>query len=177
MADIMTDTPVRIAPLPAGGKLILRADAADKKIAAAAKKALGIALPTGPLTSTAGDKATMCWLGPDEWLLLCAEEEREILQAALETGLAGQHASVVDVSDAYLGFDVTGEKAAELLAKGCSLDLHPTAFPVGRVARTTLAKADITLLRTAEGFRLYVLRSFADYAGLWLEDAAREYGG
>lgn len=105
------------------------------------------------------------------------EEERAALQAALETGLAGQHAAIVDVSDVYLGFDVAGEKAAELLAKGCSLDLHPTAFAQGHVARTTLAKADITLLRSAEGFRLYVLRSFADYAGLWLEDAAREYGG
>jgi sarcosine oxidase, subunit gamma len=177
MADIMTDTPVRIAPLPAGGKLILRADTADKKIAAAVKKALGVALPAKPLTSAAGDKATACWLGPDEWMVLCAEEEREALQAALETALAGLHASVVDVSDAYLGFAITGEKATELLAKGCSLDLHPTAFPEGRVARTTLAKADITLLRTAEGFRLYVLRSFADYTGLWLEDAAREYGG
>lgn len=177
MADTMTDTPVRIAPLPAGGKLILRCDSADKKTAAAAKKALGLALPTGPLTSAAGDKATACWLGPDEWLLLCTEEEREALQAALETGLAGQHAAIVDVSDAYLGFDIVGEKAGELLAKGCSLDLHLSAFAQGRVARTTLAKADITLLRTAEGFRLYVLRSFADYLGLWLEDAAREYGG
>lgn len=177
MADTMTDTPVRIAPLPPEGKLILRADAADKKIAAAVKKALGVALPAEPLTSAAGDKATACWLGPDEWLLLCAEDGREALQTALETALSGQHASVVDVSDAYLGFDVVGGKAAELLAKGCSLDLHPTAFAQGRVARTTLAKADITLLRTAEGFRLYVLRSFADYTGLWLEDAAREYGG
>lgn len=177
MADTMTEMPVRIAPLLAVGKLILRCDAADKKIAAAAKKALGVTLPTEPLTSTTSDKATVCWLGPDEWLLLCAEEERETLQAALETGLAGQHAAIVDVSDAYLGFDIVGEKAAELLAKGCSLDLHLSAFAQGRGARTTLAKADITLLRTAEGFRIYVLRSFADYAGLWLEDAAREYGG
>lgn len=177
MADTMTETPVRIAPLPAVGKLILRCDSADKKTAAAAKKALGIALPTEPLTSAASNKATACWLGPDEWLLLCAEEERETLQAALETALAGLHVSVVDVSDAYLGFEIVGEKATELLAKGCSLDLHPSAFPEGSVARTTLAKADIALLRTAEGFRLYVLRSFADYAGLWLADAAREYGG
>lgn len=175
MADMVTHTPVRIAPLPARGKLILRCDTGDRKIAAAAKKVLGIALPVEPLTSNASDKATACWLGPDEWLLLCAEEECDALQAALETGLAGQHAAIVDVSDAYLGFDIVGEKAAELLAKGCSLDLHPSTFPEGRVARTTLAKADITLLRIADGFRLYVLRSFADYAGLWLADAAREY--
>ena len=175
MADTMTETPVRIDHLPPEGKLIMRCDTADRKIAAAAKKALGLALPVEPLTSAAGEKANVCWLGPDEWLLLCAEDGREALQTALETALAGQHASVVDVSDAYVGFAVTGPKAAELLAKGCSLDLHPTAFAQGRVARTTLAKADITLLRTAEGFRLYILRSFADYAGLWLTDAAREY--
>jgi sarcosine oxidase subunit gamma len=176
MADPMTDFSVRIAPLLPEGKLILRCDAADKKIAATAKKALGIALPTEPLTSSASDKATICWLGPDEFLLLCAEDTRGDLQAALETALAGQHASVVDVSDAYAGFAITGPKAAELLAKGCAIDLHPVAFGQGQVVRTLLAKADITLLRDAAGFRLYVLRSFADYAGLWLADAAREYG-
>lgn len=176
MADTMTDTAVRIAPLPPEGRLILRCDASDRKIAAAAKKALSIALPTDPLTSNAGEKANVCWLGPDEWLLLCAEDAREALQTALETALAGQHASVVDVSDAYAGFAITGPKAAELLAKGCAIDLHPSAFAQGHVVRTLLAKADITLLRDAAGFRLYVLRSFADYAGLWLADAAREYG-
>jgi sarcosine oxidase, subunit gamma len=177
MADTMTDTAVRIAPLPPEGRLILRCDASDRKIAATAKKALSIALPTDPLTSNAGDKATVCWLGPDEWLLLCAEDGREALQTALEAALAGLHASVVDVSDAYVGFAITGQKAAELLAKGCAIDLHPVAFAQGKVVRTLLAKADITLLRDAAGFRLYVLRSFADYAGLWLADAAREYGG
>ena len=177
MADKMTDTAVRIAPLPPEGRLILRCDASDRKIAAAAKKALGIALPTEPLTSSARDKATACWLGPDEFLLLCAEDGREALQTALETALAWQHAAIVDVSDAYAGFSITGPKAAELLAKGCVIDLHPVAFGEGKVVRTLLAKADITLLRDAVGFRLYVLRSFADYTGLWLADAAREYGG
>ena len=166
MADTMTDTPVRIDHLAPEGKLILRCDAADKKIAAAAKKALGLALPVEPLTSTDGEKATLCWLGPDEFLLLCAEDERETLQAALEAALAGWHAAIVDVSDAYAGFAITGPKAAELLAKGCAIDLHPSAFGQGQVVRTLLAKADITLLRDAAGFRLYVLRSFADYTGL-----------
>lgn len=177
MADITSDKLVRIDHLPPEGKLILRCDAADKKIAAAAKKALGVTLPTEPLTSTASGKALVCWLGPDEFLLLCPEDAREALQAALEAALAGQHAAFVDVSDAYLGFGVAGPKAAELLAKGCAIDLHPMAFAEGKVVRTLLAKADITLLREADGFRLYVLRSFADYAGLWLADAAREYGG
>ena len=177
MADTMTETPVRIDHLPPEGKLILRCDAADKKIAAVAKKALGLALPVEPLTSSASDKATACWLGPDEFLLLCAEDGREALQTALETALAGWHAAIVDVSDAYAGFAITGPKAAELLAKGCAIDLHPMAFTEGKVVRTLLAKADITLLRDAAGFRLYVLRSFADYTGLWLADAAREYGG
>lgn len=176
MADRTTEKPVRIDHLSPEGKLILRCDASDKKLAAAAKKALGITLPTESLNSSTGEKVTACWLGPDEWLLLCAEDGREALQAALEAALAGQHAAIVDVSDAYLGFAIAGPRAAELLAKGCTIDLHPSAFGQGRVGRTLLAKADITLLRTADGFRLYVLRSFADYAGLWLEDAAREYG-
>ena len=177
MAEMMQDTPVAIAALPETGKLILRADAETADIRAAIAGVLTAPLPVEPLTSRAGDKATALWLGPDEWLLLCAEADRAGLQEALETALAGQHASVVDVSDSYQGFSVTGPKAAELLSKGCAIDLHPVAFAEGKVVRTLLAKADITLLRSEPGFQLYVLRSFADYTRLWLDDAGREYRG
>ncbi|KZC97636.1 sarcosine oxidase subunit gamma [Oceanibaculum pacificum] len=177
MADTMQDIPVAIAALPENGKLILRADAQNADIRAAIAGVLTAPLPVEPLTSMAGDKATALWLGPDEWLLLCAEADRAGLQQALEANLADLHASVVDVSDAYSGFAVTGPKAAELLSKGCAIDLHPVAFAEGKVVRSLLAKADITLLRTAADFQLYVLRSFAAYTRLWLDDAAREYRG
>lgn len=177
MADTMQGSPVAIAALPENGKLMLRADAENADIRAAIAGVLTAPLPVEPLTSMAGDKATALWLGPDEWLLLCPEADRAGLQQALEAALSGLHASVVDVSDSYLGFSVTGPKAAELLSKGCAIDLHPLAFAEGKVVRTLLAKADITLLRMAAGFELYVLRSFADYTRLWLDDAGREYRG
>ena len=98
--------------------------------------------------------------------------------------LNGVHAALVDLTDAQTIIRVSGPRARDLIAKGCTLDLHPRAFGAGHVARGTLAHAQITLLQTASdgetggpAFDLYVGRSFAQHLWCWLEDAAREYLG
>ena len=62
--------------------------------------------------------------------------------------------------------------AAEVLAGGCALDLHPSVFPPGSCAQTLLARAQVILYRTDEHtFRILVRPSFADYLRAWLRDA------
>ena len=70
------------------------------------------------------------------------------------------------------------EVARDLLAKGCTLDLHPRAFKVGACAQTGLARAGaiLHLVDEAPTFEITILRSFADYMWVWLADAAEEYG-
>ena len=65
-----------------------------------------------------------------------------------------------------------------MLAKGCPLDLHPLVFRPGDCAQTLLAKANIIIrcVDDSSSYELIVRRSFADYAALWLHDAALEYG-
>jgi sarcosine oxidase subunit gamma len=85
---------------------------------------------------------------------------------------------VVDDTHRLHTLRLAGPHAADALAAGCPLDLHPRAFPPGSVARTLLGKVGITLHRLdAIVFELHVDRSFAEYAWLFLAQAARELNG
>ncbi len=100
------------------------------------------------------------WLGPDEWLVLGGREE----------DYAGMPAAV-DVSANRICLELSGDGAADVLARGCALDLHPSVFPPGRCAQTLVARAQVILYRTEDAFRLLVRPSFADYLRAWLRDA------
>ena len=90
----------------------------------------------------------------------------------------GAHAAVIDLSESRAVIAVSGVRARDLLSKGCTLDLHPRAFPVGTCAQTVLARASVLvhLVDDTPTFEITILRSFADYLWTWLADAAREYG-
>ena len=64
------------------------------------------------------------------------------------------------------------------MSKGCTVDLHPRVFGPGRCTQTHLGKAVVLIrqLDDSPSFDIIVRRSFADYLGLWLKDAALEYG-
>jgi sarcosine oxidase subunit gamma len=157
-----------LSAAPAAERISLRARAdGAKKLA----KALGLALPTKPNSSTGKGGTTALWLGPDEWLLIGDEGH----------GIAGRLAdasgvlfSAVDISHRNTAIYVEGEKAEAVLNSGCPRDLSPGAFPVGACARTILAKAEVVLLRETETrFRVECWRSFSDYVWNYLADAAK----
>ena len=113
--------------------------------------------PVEPNT-VAGD---VLWLGPDEWLVVNGREEDYPDAAA-----------AVDVSAERVCLELAGADVEDVLARGCSLDLHPSVFPPGRCAQTLLAKAPVILHRTGgETFRIFVRPSLAPYLRSWLEDA------
>ena len=145
---------------------------------AAVGEALGLALPVQPGTvSRTGDRA-LVWLGPDEWLLVAPPGEQTLLAQALRTALGGGLGTVVDQSAHRTTLDVQGPLARDLLARGCSLDLHPSVLTTGRCAQTLVARAPVLLLPREDGagFWLLVRSSFAGYLADWLLDAAVEFG-
>lgn len=122
---------------------------------------------------------TALWLGPDEWLVLAPQGRQESLGKALRHAIGTEGGTVVDLSAHRTTVELTGERASEVLAKGCALDLHPTVFSPGSCAQVLLAQAPI-LLVTREGdhpaYWLLVRASFATYVADWLLDACLEYG-
>ena len=162
------------------GIVDLRGKADEAGFAAAAKKALGFALPTEACTAAGKGDVAALWQGPDEWWIVAPEDGAGMAER-LSKALDGQHAAVTEVGESRCCIRVAGPHARDLLAKGCPLDLHPRVFGAGRCAGSMLAKAGVTLHQVSDGdegpvFDIYVLRSFADYLWRWLEDAAQEYG-
>lgn len=148
---------VAMRPAPDLHRLALRGDPA------ALGAAFGIALPTVPCRSATVDGRAALWLGPDEWLLLSPNR----LDPVEVPGGA-----VVDVSHRQIGLLLDGCAAADTLAAGCPLDLHPAAFPPGMCTRTVFGKAEIVLWRTEAGFHLEVWRSFAAYVCALMAEAS-----
>ncbi len=168
---------VRVEVSPHQDTINLRGDPADKAFVSAANKILRQDLPLGPNTVSNGI-STIYWLGPDEWLIVTPGGERPTLPILLDDALHGMHASLNDLTGGQVAMRISGDNAAALLAKGCTIDLHPTIFSTGQCAQTGLAKASILLSKVddAPTFDVIVRRSFAEYLALWLQHAGAGYG-
>ena len=176
--DPADDAGVVISERPFLGHLNLRGDPGDSGFTTAAEAVLGLALPTEPNTTAEAGALLALWLGPDEWLVVTPPDAQTLLADSLETALDGMHASVTDVTGGQTVITLRGPSARDVLAKGCPLDLHPLVFQPGDCAQTLLGKANVTLrcVDDTPSYELIVRRSFADYAALWLQDAALQYG-
>ena len=137
----------------------------------------GTALPEGANSfSVSGDRRAL-WLGPDESLLICADQDAAELHRTLITQLSGQHFQLTLLSDALTVYELDGPYVREILAKGCALDLHGSVFRPGQCAQSSLERTAVTLMCEAvNSFRLICRTSFSDYVETWLKDAATEHG-
>ncbi len=159
------------------GMMNLRGQRTNPAFGSAIKKVVGAALPSVNETSGKSEGVHVLGLGPDEWLIITPTGDEANLKANLEKAVADFHAAVTLTGESMTVIRLTGAHARDVLAKGCPVDMHPRVFGSGQCAQTTLARADITMHRTADdAFDIIVRRSFAEYVWTWLEDAAREYG-
>ena len=133
-------------------------------------------LPDNNRVVSVGDRHIV-WLGPDEFLLLCAAGSETHLHSQLTLDMAGIHAAVTNVTDSLCALSLRGKAVRKVLAKGCALDLHASQFGAGDCAQTMLAHAAVTLIaQDASGFTLVCRTSFAPYVTEWLMDAGLEFG-
>lgn len=165
---------IRLAEIPFLTHLNVRADPAGPA-AERIGTALAVPLPMEPGAVTEGRGLTVLWLGPDEWLVVGPDGAARELRERIRDAAAGEHVSVVDVSAQRTTLVVAGERARDMLAHGCALDLHPREFGPGRCAQTLLARTGVVLVTREDGFWVLVRSSFAAYAAEWLLDAAVEY--
>ncbi len=109
-------------------------------------------------------QGTVLFAGQGRWLLEDFQADPRLLQAELD-----HCAAVVDVSSAYLCFQVTGVNAAAILSHGLKPDLSPAAFPPGEVLLGQLAYLPVLVQRTAaDHFNLRLGTSYREYFESWL---------
>ena len=169
------DTPsLRVSEVPLH-EIIRIQGAASPHHASNYRVGLALNLPL-PECSTQDKSKRLAWVGPNEWLVLCALEDEGGLFDELTRALADQFATVTLVSDSRVSFLVAGDVAADFVAKGCAIDLHVTAFPVGAVVTTRFAGLPAMLLhRDTLEYVLYFDVSMAGFLVDWLCDAAEEF--
>ena len=159
------------------GQLVLRGETTNPQFLKAIEQSLKLPVPLQPNTFTENDQHSILWLGPDEWLIITPPGAESHILRGLAAALHGIVAAVTDVTHGQIIIRISGDRALDVLSKGCSLDLHPAVFGPGSCAQTLIAKTGV-IIRWVEHscFDLIVRRSFAEYLALWLEDAAQEYG-
>ena len=147
------------------------------ELARVANGRFGVAAPNAPTVVQAQD-ATLIWSGPDQFFVLSKGGKHTM--DTLAPALSGP-ASLSDQSHARALVRISGAKARTVLAKLTSIDLHPSAFPIGAAAATSIDHTSVTLWRGGDrpdGQAVFNLLVFATFAGsLWhtMLDAAAEY--
>lgn len=159
---------------PQTGVLILRGKSTDAAFMAAAGKALGFNLPNEPKGTVVSGSTLAVRLSPDEWFIRCAYSEKEALKNALQSGLEGVFAQVVDNSGGYTGLTLSGSNVIQLLR-------HITPYNVeqlqtGDAVATILSKSQVIIYKTDNGCELIFRRSFADYVWKLLVRSSKPYG-
>ena len=147
----------------------------------AASAVLGVdELPHNASMIVAGDDVEVIWLGPDECLATSRGRAALTLELQLRQAVAEHGGAAVDVSAQRTALRLHGERARDVLAKGCSIDLHPKVFGLGAAVQTMLGQAAIVLIPLNDNgtdYRMLVRSSFAGYLAEWLVDAAEEFAG
>jgi sarcosine oxidase subunit gamma len=151
----------------------LRGDAGDAAFLQGVLQATGLQLPVDANTASVASDRQLLWLGPDEWLLKVPNGLGEGIESTLRASLTGRHFSAVQVGSGNTTFSLQGAAAADLISRGCPLDLHAGSFPDGSLAQSHIAKANATILciQAGQHYEVTVRRSFADYLWRWLCEA------
>jgi len=118
--------------------------------------------PAEPNRSTANDRMTLCHIGANRWLLLADLAAETPLLAALRPAEAPPHISIVRISDTLTFFAIAGPDAAEVMAMGCPMDLHPSVFGPDATSFTEVFGLRALVRRSDGGFDVAVDRSYAD---------------
>lgn len=156
------------------GMITLRGDLASTALRNAATGVAGLDFPDMNGANCVGERG-LCWMSPDEMLVLLPHADVPGAVSAMETSLKGEHALVVDVSDARASFYLEGEGALlrETLAKLTPADMRATSLPTGEMRRTRLAQVPAALWFHEENLaEVICFRSVARYVFGILSHAA-----
>lgn len=164
---------VTIRELGPQGMITLRGELSAAQVKKAAKDVAGVKHAGRGQANMDGERG-ICWMSPDELLVLCPYAEVSAALAQMQDTLADTHALVANVSDARAMFEISGPHARDVMAKLAPVDFAPDAFVPGQFRRSRLAQVPAAFWMTDDGaFRIICFRSVARYVFDLLSVAAQ----
>lgn len=134
----------------------------------------GLPLPDfGRATVCAGQLAIS--MRPERWLVMSPPATPGLAHAAWQEACAGS-AAVIELSSGLAVFYLAGANGADVLVRGCRLDLHPSVFPAGHVAATTIAQVAVTIVHLPAARLLLTPATTARHFGEWLAATGAPFG-
>lgn len=153
---------------------LLRTKRIDQQQRRGLESVLGAPLPESCGASSRGGHEVLWW-APGEWLIRDAGADCAIA-ARIEETCRGTLFHLADVTEALRAVEIDGGRSSDLIAKGCSLDLHPTVFRAGQAKRSLLGQVRVLLHRiSASRYRIYFDVSVREHVMQWLKVSAEEF--
>jgi sarcosine oxidase subunit gamma len=125
----------------------------------------------------ARDGITLLGCAPGQWVVVAQPHRAEGLISRLEQACKGA-ASLANLSAGKEVVRISGARARDVLAKGCTIDLSPRSFKPGDAAVTRIGLIDAMLWQVddAPTFAIAIDRSIAASFWSWLAASAAAYG-
>ena len=130
----------------------------------AVKKSFKVERPEiGQFTQSKTNNARFLGLQQDQmFVLFDYEGDRAVEEISTKINSTDQLAYLSDQSDSWVTLRISGDNCLDALERICPLDIHPSAFTVGSVARTSMEHMATIIIHESEGsYLLLSLRSFA----------------
>lgn len=146
-----------------------------EEVNARLSNAFGCRLP-GLRRFVVGDRLTLLWADAEGWWAEAQAATPSAILGEIASVLDGR-AAIVDQGGGHVFLRLTGPRVKDLLSKGCPVDLHPDAFPMGSCAPTVMAHCRVHLrVEPTDAFGLLIPTSYAQSFRDWIEEAALEFG-
>ena len=169
---------VAIEELSLTGKINIRGKSSDKEFMKNIGSALNLVLPIEPNVRIFNNNISIMWLGPNEWLVITPENEKDGIISLLKSNLNPQKTAITDVSFNRTILRLEGEKVFTLLSKFLVANLEKILKTNFSVAQTIFIKIPVLFVRNntdeePTSLDLHLNRSHTKYVYELLVDGSK----
>ena len=160
------------------GKINIRGKSSDKEFMKNIGSVLNLVLPIEPNVRIYNNNINILWLGPNEWLVITPENEKDKIISLLESKLNPEKTAVTDVSFNRTVLRLEGKQVFTLLSKFIVANLEKILKTNFSVAQSIFIKIPVLFIRNNTdkeeiSLDLHLNRSHAKYVYDLLVDGSK----
>ena len=160
------------------GKINIRGKSSDKEFMKNIGSVLNLVLPIEPNVRIFNNNISIMWLGPNEWLVITPENEKDGIISLLKSNLNPQKTAITDVSFNRTILRLEGEKVYTLLSKFLVANLEKILKTNFSVTQTIFIKIPVLFVRNntdeePTSLDLHLNRSHTKYVYELLVDGSK----